>query len=149
MVLVAFSFLVFFEIALCLRADGVFEWNWMQVFLPLFLFDACLLFWTLAGLITRSLLERRAHRVASQRLLAKQQQEYTRYLIRKYRSVFENYFASHLSIGHDLALMLDETNINSQNVRSVLFSSSSDEPEHGALRWRSCGAIPPPPLTFF
>jgi hypothetical protein len=133
MIFVAFSFLVFFEIALCLRADGILEWSWLQVFLPLFLFDAALLIWTTSGLITRSTLERRAYRVAAANLLAKRQQDLIRSLNRKYRSIFSDYFLANLSVGHDLAIALDDANRDVSNMRASSLLSSLDEPEYGAL----------------
>lgn len=67
MLFVSFGLLVFFELALCFRADGTIEWSWLQVFLPLFALDSCLIVWTVVGFITRSQLERRTMQVSAVR----------------------------------------------------------------------------------
>lgn len=64
MLLVAWLLLSAFELLLCLRADSVIEWTWLQVFVPLFALDAFVVVWTIVGVATRSILEQRANFIA-------------------------------------------------------------------------------------
>lgn len=157
MMTVGWVLVVIFQVALCLRADSLIEWTYLQVFLPLFLFDAYLILWTGIGLASRAILEKRTIKIATVRyqkrnrinvpfskanfwcrsldrqdnLISKRQHDLLTSLTRRYEKMWSKQVEPRATLAQDLLLLLEDAN---RHLCSVPFDSvvfSSTDPEYG------------------